>query len=183
MSYRGFRERVFYVLNASFVLICVSQAIQEPRKILTLDLKCCQLHRYQHVCCQDSKQVGRPSASLCKSWEVQVTQVNVLWQCHRPVMPSLSVQPRQHGQHILTGRCRAISTTSVWTYFRQGGTSGCVTIGGDKTSCAASWHKSGNTPLTWWRHVRAAVPLYSGSRKIKQGVAKCWISCSVGLYV
>lgn len=95
------KERLFYLLNASFVLICVSQAIKEPVKILALDLKCCQPQRCQHVCCQGSEQVWRLSARFCKSWEVQVTQVNVLWQYHRPVMSSLSAQPRQHGQRIL----------------------------------------------------------------------------------
>lgn len=89
-------ERLFYSLNTSFVFIGMSQAIKEPGKILTLNLKC-----YQHVCCQCSDQIWRLSACLSKSWEVQVTQVNMLWQCRRPVMSSVSVQPRQHGQHHL----------------------------------------------------------------------------------
>lgn len=63
------REGLFQLLNASFVLICVSQAIKEPGKILTLDLKCYQPQRRQHVCCQGSDQVWKLSTRLCKSWE------------------------------------------------------------------------------------------------------------------
>lgn len=36
------------MLNASFVLVCVSQAIEEYNEIVTLNLKCCQPQGCQH---------------------------------------------------------------------------------------------------------------------------------------